>query len=465
MSKRTEWADDLSLSASGKKLVGKAGIVPVRRLADKVGLTDALGAALVRRDFRPVHDRGTVLVSAACAVLLGARSMAGIDVMRQTSLVLGRTASASTLWRTLEAIGPVQLTKIASARARTRVHVHQQLDLRPGGFPWIRVNGRELTGITVLDLDASVVPAHSDKEGAEPNFKGYGHHPLLMFCDNTEELLVNRLRPGSAGSNTADDHISVSVEGLRQLPTRRRRRVLFRTDGAGATREFLAWITSGGGNAANRWEYSVGHTRDDDFWKALAKVPATAWTPALDARGQPREDAALVEITGMLDLDGWPPGMRVIARREPIHPKYERELKPYEKKTDFRYQAIATNTPGRQLQFLDARARSHTHVEAGIRRGKALSLNLMPSKYFAINQAWCTLLALAVDLARWLQLLATTGKLARAEPASLRAQLLDVPAKLADHARRRELKLDPAWPASARVVEAWDAVQALPDPG
>ncbi len=113
MSKRTEWADDLSLSASGKKLVGKAGIVPVRRLADKVGLTDALGAALVRRGFRPVHDRGTVLVSAACAVLLGARSMAGIDVMRQTSLVLGRPASASTLWRTLEAIGPVQQTKIA----------------------------------------------------------------------------------------------------------------------------------------------------------------------------------------------------------------------------------------------------------------------------------------------------------------------------------------------------------------
>lgn len=104
-------------------------------------MTDALGAALVRRGFRPVHDRGTVLVSAACAVLLGARSMAGIDVMRQTSLVLGSPASASTLWRTLEAIGPVQLTKIASARARTRIHVHQQLDLRPGGFPWIKVKG------------------------------------------------------------------------------------------------------------------------------------------------------------------------------------------------------------------------------------------------------------------------------------------------------------------------------------
>ena len=68
----------------------------------------------------------------------------------------------------LEAIGPVHLTKIASARARARVQVYQQFDLRPDGFPWIKVNGRELTEITVLDLDASVVPARSDKDGAEP---------------------------------------------------------------------------------------------------------------------------------------------------------------------------------------------------------------------------------------------------------------------------------------------------------
>lgn len=77
MSKPTEWAEGLSLSAGGRKLVGKAGIVPVRRLADKTGLTDALSSALVRRDFHPVHDQGGVLVSAACAVLLGVRSVVG----------------------------------------------------------------------------------------------------------------------------------------------------------------------------------------------------------------------------------------------------------------------------------------------------------------------------------------------------------------------------------------------------
>lgn len=465
MSKLTEWAEGLSLSAGGRKLVGKAGIVPVRRLADKAGLTDALSRALVRRDFHPVHDRGKVLVGAACAVLLGARSVAGTEVMRQAELVLGRPASASTLYRTLDGLGPVQLAKIASARARARSHVHHLLDLRPGGFPWIRVDRRPLAGWTVLDIDASFVPAHSEKEGAERHRKGFGLHPLLMFCDNTDELLVCRLRPGSAGANTASDHIDVSHEAVRQLPTRRRRKVLFRADGAGATKEWLSWITAGGGNRSNTWDYSVGWTRDDDFWTALAKVPERAWTAALDPKGRARDDAALVEITDMLALQEWPPGLRVVVRREPVHPRYERDLKPFEVAQGFRYQAVATSTPGRQLQQLDARHRVHAHVESGIRRSKGLTLTRLPSFKFAFNQAWCTLLALAFDLHAWLRLLALDDKLANAEPATLRDQLLDVPAKLTEHSRRRELKLDPAWPASHTVVAAWDRVQALPDPG
>ncbi len=404
-------------------------------------------------------------MSAACAVLLGARSIAGIEVMRQAALVLGHPASASTLYRTLDGTGPVQLAKITSARTWVRSRVHDLLDLRPGGFPWIRVDGKPLTGWTVWDVDASFVPARSDKEGAEPHRKGFGPHPLLMFCDNTDEHLLCRLRPGSAGANTASDHIDVSTEAIRQLPTRRRRKVLFRADGAGATKEWLAWITSGGGNKARTWEYSVGWSRDEDFWAALAKVPAKAWTPALDAKGEPREDAALVEITDLLDLSGRPDGLRIVVRREPVHPKYARDLKPYEIATGFRYQAIATNTPGRQLQWLDARHGVHAHVESGIRRSKALTLTRLPSAKFALNQAWCTLLALAMDLLSWLQLLALGGKLARAEPATIRTELFDVPVKLTEHARRRELKPDPAWPAGHAVVQAWDRIQELPGPG
>ncbi|MFI5749355.1 transposase [Streptomyces sp. NPDC051644] len=280
-----------------------------------------------------------------------------------------------------------------------------------------------------------------------------------------DEHLVCRLRPGSAGANTASGHIEVSTEAIRQLPTRRRRKVLFRADGAGATEEYLQSITDGGGNKANTWQYSVGWTRDEDFWNNLAKVPEKTWPPALDAKGTPREDAALVEITDMLDLEGRPEGLRIIVCREPVHPKYAHDLKPYEVATGFRYQAIATNTAGRQLQWLDACHRVHAHVESGIRRSKALTLTRLPSRKFALNQAWCTLLAIAMDLLARLQLLAPDGRLARTEPATLRTDLFDILAKLTHHARRRELKFDPAWPASHNAVTAWDRVQALPEPG
>ncbi|MFE9934198.1 hypothetical protein [Streptomyces sp. NPDC005533] len=75
-----------------------------------------------------------------------------------------------------------------------------------------------------------------------------------------------------------------------------------------------------------------------------------------------------MEITDLLDLSGWPPGLRIVVRREPVHPMYTKDLKPYEQATGFRYTVIATNTVGQQLQWLDARHRAHAHVESGIGR-------------------------------------------------------------------------------------------------
>lgn len=150
--------------------------------------------------------------------------------------------------------------------------------------------------------------------------------------------------------------------------------------------------------------------------------------------------------------------------REPVHPKYAKDLKPYVVATGFRYQVIATNTSGRQLQWLDTRHRVHAHVESGIRRSKALILLRFPSAKFALNQAWSTLLTLAMDLLARLQLLALDGRLARAEPATVRTELFDAPAELTEHTRRDELKFDPTWPTSPRAATAWDHIQALPDP-
>ena len=77
-----------------------------------------------------------------------------------------------------------------------------------------------------MDLDATLVASHSEKEKAEPTFKkGFGFHQLCSFIDHgtegTGEPLAMMLRPGNAGSNTAADHIVVIKGALAQLPGHR----------------------------------------------------------------------------------------------------------------------------------------------------------------------------------------------------------------------------------------------------
>src|SRR5512144_2650463 len=188
------------------------------------------------------------------------------------------------------------------------------------------------------------VTAHSDKEGAAPTFKrGYGHHPLWAFADHgpdgTGEPLAVLLRPGNAGSNTAADHVRGVADALRQLPGRRRgRSVLVRADAAGATHEFLRWLTARGRALA----YSVGFPLPNDAAAAIAKIPADAWRPAYDADGEVREGAWVAELTGLLDLSRWPAGMRVIVRKERPHPGAQLRLTDVD---GHRLTAFATNTP------------------------------------------------------------------------------------------------------------------------
>jgi Transposase DDE domain group 1 len=90
----------------------------------------------------------------------------------------------------------------------------------------------------MIDLDASLVTCHSEKEQTAATFKhGFGYHPLLAWLDNTDEALAGMLRSGNAGSNTAADHIQVTDEVIAQIPDADRRGVpiLVRSDGAGAT--------------------------------------------------------------------------------------------------------------------------------------------------------------------------------------------------------------------------------------
>ena len=307
--------------------------------------------------------------------------------------------------------------------------------------------------------------AHSEKQEATATFKhGFGFHPLAAWCDNTTELLAVTLRPGNAGSNHAGDHIDVLTRAIGQIPTAYRRHLLVRADGAGATHELLDWLTAQNRIRGRRVEYSVGFgTKNHALTSAITAIPEQVWTPAVDANGEPRDGADVAEVTGLVNLTGWPAGMRVIVRRERPHPGAQLSL--FEAADGFRYQAFATNTAIGQLASLEARHRAHARVEDRIRHAKDTGLGRFPSREYKINQVWVQLAAIAADLIAWLRLLALTGDLAAAEPKLLRYRMLHVPARLTHGGRRRHLRLPHTWPWVHQIVAAFAKINAIPAPG
>jgi hypothetical protein len=458
--KSNTWSKGLSVSADGTGVVSHVGSVALRLLADRVGLTGALSAALTRRSFTPVHDRGRVLVDLGVMIAGGGEAIADIDVLRHQRDVLGVVASPPTVWRTLDELTATRLRNVEQARARVRRHVWAQL----AELPVSRVADRDLGATVVLDVDATLVTAHSEKQSAAPTFKGgFGYHPIAVWCDNTTECLAIKLRPGNAGANTAADHISVLAAAIAQIPVKHRRDLLVRADGAGCTHELLDWLVAHNDIRGRRVEFSVGFAVTEAVRAAIRRLPARAWTPAIDADGQLRAGGDVAELTGLLDLTRYPKGTRVIVRREHPHPGAQLSL--FEEHDGWRYQPFATNTTTGQLAFLEARHRAHARVEDRIRHAKDSGLGRFPSREFAINIAWTTAVAIATDLIAWLRLLALHGTLATAEPKALRYRLLHVPARLIRSGRRRRLRIPKTWPWADALATAFTRIAAIPPPG
>jgi len=131
--------------------------------------------------------------------------------------------------------------------------------------------------------------------------------------DGTGEPLAVALRPGNTGS--AADHITLTDQALRQLPshrpgTRPGRRVLIRVDGGARPDKSLNWLSG------QRLSYSVGFALPDNTSQVLALIPEQVWAPTYEAHDHVRDGAWVAELTDLLDLSKWPAGMRVTARRE-----------------------------------------------------------------------------------------------------------------------------------------------------
>lgn len=454
----------LKVDTAGVGVVSNAGASLLVAAMGKVGLDRALSAGLGRwRRPTAVHDPGKIVADLVVAVALGGDCLADIAVVRAEPGVFGLVASDPTVSRLVDALaGDVDkaLAAINMARVAARARAWQ---LAGEHAPDYGISGdRPL----IVDLDATLVTAHSEKENAAPTFKrGFGFHPLCSFVDHgaegTGEPLAILLRPGNAGSNTAADHIAVARDALRQLPFTARggrvgRKVLVRADAGGGTHEFTEWLH------ARKLGYSLGFGLPDDAVARLAQIPEQAWTPAYDDERTPREGAWVAEVTGVLDLTGWPPGMRVIVRRERPHPGAQLRFTDADGN---RLTAFATNTTTGQLADLELRHRRRARAEDRIRAAKATGLTNLPLHGFAHNQIWVAIVALALELTAWTQTLALTNHPARRwEPKRLRLRLFSIAGRIAHHARQVHLRLASHTPWAALTLTAHQRLNTLPAP-
>jgi hypothetical protein len=415
--------------------------------ADLCGLTAGFETAFAGLPGR-VHVPGRTMAQMVLALADGATALSDIVALRNQPAIAGPVASDPTVWRTFNAVGPVELRGIATARAAARARA------------WAAGAGPD-GEVLVIDLDATLVTTKADKQDARPTYKRtYGHHPLLAMAGDCDEVLAGILRPGNAGSNTAIDHVIVLDQAIAALPPAWQaghqrgdhaddaaKELVVRADAAGASH----WLAE---NCRERnISFSVGYAIDDRVRLGLLQVDDEAWSPAVDGNGEHRPGAEVVELTHLIDLSSWPAGTRLIVRRETPHPGAQLTL--FDTFEGKRHTAFITDQTDDDIAALELFQRRRARAENVIRDTKACGLANLPFDCVVNNETWMQLCFAAHDLITWARHISLTGPLRRATPKTIRHRLLHVAARTT----RRRLDLDRTWPWTTTILDALERLR------
>lgn len=435
-------------------LVSCAGVAPVLGLAERAGLHRLVAEHV--RVAKPGGGNADLKVPALVAgMVAGADSIDDMALLRHggTGRLFTGVRSASTLGTFLRAFTFGHVRQLDAVNARLLVNLATRAPLLPAAAE-----------LVYIDVDDTVRATHGyAKQGAGRGYTGVkGLNALLAIVSTpgfTPVIAAARLRKGSTNSArgahrlVADALVTAKAAGATGL------RVV-RADSAFYNHDVIAAI------ARHKSRFSITARQDCAVRKAIAAIDDEAWTPikytnAVYDEEQRRwiSDAEVAE-TSYTAFTSRPKdkqvSARLIVRRVPdLNPKNQSELF-----TVYRYHAVFTNSPAPMLDAEKAH-RGHAIVEQVIADLKNGPLAHLPSGRFWANSAWLVCAAMAFNLTRAAGALASAFH-ARATTGTIRAQLINVAARLARSARRLTLHLPAFWPWERAWQHMHTAIQAIP---
>lgn len=442
-------------------LISDAGLVPVIALAEQVGLPELVAehVSIVDAANSAGANPGAKVMSLVAGMAAGADSIEDIDRLRQTGnrAVFEQVRAPSTLGTFLRAFTHGHVQQLNTVLRQCLIGLAERVELLPGADQ-----------VVFVDLDSTHRQVYGyAKEGAEHGrVKGKKTlHPLLVTVSTPIARPVVagiRLRKGkSADVRGAARFLAEALAVVRQIaPTAT---IVVRADSKFYTADVAA--------TAARYGASVSLTTGSNpsVNAAITTIPETAWTAIhypnafVDTEtGDLVSDAQVAEIP-YTAFTSRPAREQVTGRlivrrvkRLGAHAAAGQD----ELFTTWRHHAVFVTSRFATLQA-EAQHRDHAIIEQTIADGAASALAHLPSASFSANAAWAVLWAIAHNLTRAAGALASMLH-ARATTATIRAHLINVPARIARGARRLTLHLPEGWPWQAAWTGLHTAVHRRP---
>jgi hypothetical protein len=433
-------ARKVRIQSGAKNLSKQAGLIPVLKFHERLGLAGLLDRAVAqKRGASAVYTLCDALLLTIVGLIGGARSLRQVvrlwsdEVLRVCGGWL-RIPDDSTLGRLFKEVRAGQVGQLEAVIHQLRSRVWR-LALRAGSAT---VGAQRVLWI---DVDSTVKTVYGDQEGAA---KGYNpekrgaksYHPLLAFCTATQELLQGWLRTGSA--YTSNGVVAFMQQLLAHLPNRVR--VVFRGDSGFFVGELLTLLEARG----------QGYLIKVKLKNLTTLLARKAWTAVPGQAGW--EYCEFLYACG-----GWGRLRRFVAVRLDTRIDPSRAAKAAEDGyVYFCYVTSEPFTPWQAHQSYGERATCETWIEEAKNQ---LGLAHLKTDTFLANAALFQCAILAYNTLQWMALVSGQATLMQWEITTLRRELIQVAGKLLTGGRQLHLRI----PHPSLYRPAWEAWWALAD--